>query len=49
MKKKYQKPAMQAVKIQQQHIICNSPGAKSLNSQDFGMKSGGFNDDDVDM
>ena len=26
MKKQYNKPAMRVVKIQQQHIICNSPG-----------------------
>ena len=26
MKKVYMKPTMQVVKIQQQHIICSSPG-----------------------
>ena len=26
MKKEYMKPAMRVVKIQQQHIICSSPG-----------------------
>jgi hypothetical protein len=26
MKKQYNKPAMRVVKIQQQHIICSSPG-----------------------
>ena len=26
MKKQYNKPALRVVKIQQQHIICNSPG-----------------------
>ena len=55
MKKNYQKPAMLAVKIQQQHIICNSPGetsqgAKSLGDTEyFEMKGGGFGDNDVDM
>jgi len=34
MKKTYMKPAMQVVKLQQQHIICTSRGAKSLNSTD---------------
>ena len=49
MKKKYQKPAMLAVNIQQ-HIICVSKGAKSLGDNDyFQMKGGGFDDDDVDV
>ena len=50
MKKNYQKPAMLAVKIQQQHIICGSKGAKSLNnSEGFFMNTSGFGDNDDDM
>ena len=54
MKKKYQKPAMQVVLLQQHtHILAGSgggQGAKSLNNTEgFNMKSGGFDDDDVDM
>ena len=26
MKKQYNKPSMEVVKIQQQHLICSSPG-----------------------
>ena len=50
MKREYIKPAMQAVKIQQQHIICYSQGAKSLGNNDyFEMKDGGWYDNDEDM
>lgn len=32
MKKKvYEKPTMRVVKIQQQHIVCSSPGVPTLN------------------
>ena len=34
MKRRYMKPDMQVVKIQQQQIICTSPDVKSLNSID---------------
>ena len=50
MKKTYMKPATQVVKIQQQHIICGSKGAKSLNnSEGFDMNTSGFGDNDDDM
>jgi len=34
MKKNYQKPAMQAVRIQQHGIICTSPGVSSLSNEE---------------
>ena len=34
IKKEYQKPALQVVKIQEHGIICTSPGAKSLKNDD---------------
>ena len=34
MKREYMKPAMRVVKLQQQHIICTSPGG--YNNQSLG-------------
>ena len=47
VKKAYQKPAMQVVKIQQMHLICSSPGAKSLNSSDGFIWTNDLDEDDV--
>ena len=53
MKKKYQKPAMTVVLLQQHnHILALSGenGAKSLGDNDyFYMKEGGFDDNDDDV
>lgn len=53
MKKKYQKPAMTVVLLQQHnHILALSgeKGAKSLGDNDyFYMKDGGFDNGDEDM
>ena len=38
---------MQVVKIQHQHIICSSPGARSLDSTDGFYWSDGMTEDDV--
>ena len=38
MKKEYIKPAVQVVKLQQQHIICTSPG--DYNDRTLGMPGG---------
>jgi len=47
MKKTYMKPAMQAVKIQQCGVICASPGAKSINSNDGFDWTDDLDEDDV--
>ena len=44
MKKQYEKPAMRVVKIQQQHIICTSPGG--LDGQNIQMRGGTINDEE---
>lgn len=51
MKKKYQKPVMQVVLLQQRsHILQYSRGMKSITSTDnFTQKSGGFDDEEEDM
>ena len=48
MKKEYQKPAMQVVKIQQHGMLCTSgPGANSLNSTDGFTLYNDLTEDDV--
>ena len=53
MKKKYMKPQMEAMKMQQTTMICNSPGAKSLSipgGEGLQMPTGGLlGDDDGDI
>ncbi|UKK60646.1 hypothetical protein L6470_06535 [Prevotella communis] len=52
MKKQYIKPTIQAVLLQQQHIICGSPDgyAKSVNNSSEGISwnDSGFDDNDDD-
>ena len=48
MKKQYNKPSMEVVMIQESKMLCSSPGAKSLNSEDFQMPDGGILGDDDD-
>ncbi len=44
MKKQYMKPTMRVVKIQQQQIICTSPGGYDNHS--LGMQGGTIDDED---
>lgn len=47
MKKAYEKPAMRVVRIQQQHIICTSPGG--YGGRSVGIQSSGTIDDEEDV
>ena len=47
MKKTYIMPAMQVLKIQQQGLICASPGVKSLISPDGFTLTDKLDEDDV--
>lgn len=44
MKKQYEKPSMRVVRIQQQHIICTSPGG--YDGQSLQMRGGTINDEE---
>lgn len=46
MKKEYIKPTVQVVKLQQQHIICTSPGGYNDRTLDM---PGGQVDDEEDV
>ena len=47
MKKRYMKPAMQVVKIQQHCIICTSPGVKTFGTSPEGFTLIDLDEDDV--
>lgn len=44
MKRQYEKPTMRVVKIQQQQIICTSPGG--YDGQSIGMRGGTIDDEE---
>lgn len=44
MKKAYEKPAMRVVRIQQQHIICTSPGG--YDGHTVGIQGGTIDDEE---